>query len=178
MSRCVVGRDRAQRFSPRGRFLVCLALATALGGCIPPEKALEEDLQELLAAARLPDEVIFCRVSEGSRTGMCTVRTAGEVDLARIVSAFGMGEIDPADPKQEEALALWDDRVSCPRLSVFAPENRGPVFRAPAGPEPLRLARDVGFERLVAHGSAISDLVCFQVAYAAGREPGWRPTAR
>jgi len=130
-----------------------------------------------LSGRRLADEVVFCRVSDGSRTGMCTIRLSDSDDLPDMKEALGLVELDPHTPANSRFLRLWSDRVRCQRLAVFAPENQSSILRAEHQSDLSRLDESLGFEHLVVYDSRISDLVCFQVAYREGQEPGWRAPA-
>ena len=157
--------------------LAGLLTAALLSACIPPEKALEEDLGALLSSRRLADEVVFCRVSEGSRLGMCTIRLSTPDDLPELVAGLGFSELDPAVPDNARLLRMWDDRVRCQRLAVFSPDNQASVRRTEEGSDLIRIDETLGFQYLVLYDSEISDLICMQVAYLEGQQPGWRPTA-
>ena len=157
-----------------GLLFAGLVMTSSLGACIPPEKALEEDLKIMLAGKRLADEVVFCRVSEGSRSGMCTLRLSRSDQLQEMVERLGLVELDPSDPESARFLGLWDDRVRCQRLAVFAPENQLLILRSGERSERIRIDEKLGFQHLVLYDSGISDLVCVQVAYIEGQEPGRR----
>ena len=140
-------------------------------------QALEEELGALVSGRRLADEVVFCRGSEGSRLGMCTIRLPAPEDLPELIAGLGFTELDPAGPDNARLLHMWDDRVRCQRLAVFSPDNRGSIHRSEEGSELIRIDEHRGFEFLVLFDSEISDLVCMQVAYLEGQQPGWRPPA-